>query len=82
MAMIDKKVAVAVWKRKVVTVYIPAFLVPIEVALPVMLTNKVLHILDSFHIIVSGHKMCYCLHQDPYRACQYIPGIGSQHAWF
>lgn len=69
MAMIDKEVAVAVPKPKVVTVHIPAILFLIEVALPVMLTNEVSHILDSFCIIVSWHKMCYCLHQYPYRSC-------------
>jgi hypothetical protein len=60
--MINEKVAIAVPSTKVVAVYIPAILVMIKIAIPVMLADEVLHILDSFRIIISRHKMCYCLH--------------------
>ena len=62
LTMIDKEVAVMVLIAKVTTVHIPPILVPIEVAVPVVLTDKILHILDSFRIIISWDKICYCLH--------------------
>lgn len=65
MTMIDKEVAITVLISKMVTVHIPTILVPIEVTVPVVLTDEVSHKLDSFRIIISWHKMCYCLHQYP-----------------
>ena len=65
MTMVDKEAAVTGLITKVVTVHIPTILVPIEVAVPVVLTDEVSHILDSFRIIISWHNICYCLHQYP-----------------
>lgn len=63
--MVDKEVAVTVLISKVVTVHIPTILVPIEGAFSVALADEVAHVLDSFCVIISWHKMCYCSHQYP-----------------
>jgi hypothetical protein len=41
----------------VVTVHIPTILIPIEVAVPVVLTDEVSHVFDSFRIIISWYKI-------------------------
>lgn len=62
MTMIDEEVAAPVLITKFITVRIPTILMLVEVAVPVVLTDEVPHILDFFLITISWNKICFCLH--------------------
>lgn len=63
--MIDEKVAAPVQISKFVAVHMPTILMPVEVAVPVVLTDVISHKFYSFRVIISWHKICFCLHQYP-----------------
>lgn len=64
--MIEEKVAAAVVVTEVSAVWgVPAVVVRVEIAIPLMLTNSVFHELAPFMVFIARYKMGFCLNQYP-----------------
>jgi hypothetical protein len=59
--MIDEEVATCIMVSKIGAVFVPTILAKVEIAIPMVLANKIPYTLTSLVVGVPRYKMCFRL---------------------